>query len=97
MKLSHFWTLIGVVIIAALLIAHAKNLSTDSDLDRRIEACQQTGRVADDCPTLVPSIEVCTVADCSDIRGRWGFFNDQGVWYLREAPETVIRPQGLGS
>lgn len=97
MKLSHLVTLIGVVILAALMVAHAKNLSTDNDLDRRIEACQNVGRVADDCPNLVPSIEVCHEEDCSDIKGHWGFFDNQGVWYLQEAPEMVIRPQGSAS
>lgn len=97
MKLSHLMSLIGVVILAALMVAYVKNADTRNDLDRRIEACQQAGIVASDCSTLVPSIEVCHEEDCSDIRGRWGFFHDHGVWYLRETPETVIRPQGSGS
>lgn len=97
MKLSHLWGVLGVAVLVAVLIAHAKNSGTRDDLDRRIEACQQVGRVADDCSRLVPSIEVCHVEDCSDVKGSWGFFNDHGVWYLRRVPETVIRPQRPGS
>jgi hypothetical protein len=97
MKLSHLTTVLGLGLLAILAVYYMSSTDARNDLDRRIEACQQVGRVASDCPTLVPSIEVCHEEDCSDIRGRWGFFHDHGVWYLREAPETVIRPQGSGS
>lgn len=97
MKLSHLWGLLGVAILVAGGIAYVKSAGTRNDLDRRIEACQQVGRVASDCPELVPSIEKCNDEDCGDIKGYWGFFCHQGVCRLQEAPETVIRPQSPAS
>lgn len=97
MKLRHLAGMLAVAILAAMLVAYAKNASDRGDYGDRIRACQIVGEVADDCTELVPSIEECHKEDCSDIRGRVGYWRDNGKLWLRETPETVIRPQGMGA
>lgn len=94
MKLSTFGMVIGLAIVAAVFIAYVQNGTRKDDLDRRITACQVVGMVADDCTELVPGIPGCRKEDCSDIRGRVGYWRNGGQLWLKEAPETIIRPQG---